>query len=277
MAKQAPEIAAAEASLKSADENITRLKGDLAQTEKETALLKESTLLLAALRVETDTLKYAVIGLKQKEMSFVGDISRLGAELKDSEAAEKKLKEVSAEIEQTARTVKVYGILEDAYEKIPMYIFDNLIPIMEDEANRVLAEISTTGMRVEFKTEKVTKTTKAIKDTLDIIVSDLAGERRIEFYSGGEKTRVILALTVALAELGARKAGTRIDTLAIDEPAGLDEQGLVDFGKCFIKLVESNIFKKGFLIAHAELLKDVFDQKILVEKEGAVSKVTVMV
>lgn len=275
--KQASGIAVAEASLKSAEERIAQLKGEMVQAEKDSALLKESSLLLAAIRSEVDTLKYSVMSLKQKEMSSVGEMSRINAELKESEAASLKLKEVSAELEQIARSVRVCTILEEAYEKIPMYIFDNLIPIMEDEANRVLSEISTTGMRVEFKTEKITKTTKAIKDTLDIVVSDLAGERRIEYYSGGEKTRLVLALTVALAELGARKAGTKIDTLAIDEPAGLDEQGLIDFGKCFIKLVESNIFKKGFLVAHAELLKDVFDQKILVEKEGAVSKVTVMV
>jgi exonuclease SbcC len=148
---------------------------------------------------------------------------------------------------------------------------------MEEEANKILEEISTTGMRLELRTEKVNKNNKNVRDTLDIIISDIAGERPIELYSGGEKTRQILALAVGLAELSARKAGVKISTLLIDEPAGLDKQGLLDFGKSFIKLVESGVFKKGMLMAHEEILKEIFDQKILVTKEGTTSKVEVLV
>jgi len=157
------------------------------------------------------------------------------------------------------------------------YILDNVIPIMEDEANRILEGISTTGMRLELRTEKANKSNKSVRDTLDIIVFDIAGERPIELYSGGEKTRQILALAVGLAELSARKAGVKISTLLIDEPSGLDKQGLIDFGKSFIKLVESRVFRKGLLMAHEEILKDIFDQKILVTKEGTTSKVEVLV
>jgi exonuclease SbcC len=132
-------------------------------------------------------------------------------------------------------------------------------------------------MRLELRTEKVNKNNKNVRDTLDIIISDIAGERPIELYSGGEKTRQILALAVGLAELSARKAGVKISTLLIDEPAGLDKQGLLDFGKSFIKLVESGVFKKGMLMAHEEILKEIFDQKILVTKEGTTSKVEVLV
>ena len=131
------------------------------------------------------------------------------------------------------------------------------------------------GMRLELRTEKTNKTNKNVKDTLDIIVSDIAGERPIEIYSGGEKTRQVLALAVGLAELSARKAGVKISTLLIDEPSGLDRQGLVDFGNCFIKLA-SQIFRKGLLMAHEESLKDIFDQKLLVRKEGTTSKVEVL-
>ena len=90
-------------------------------------------------------------------------------------------------------------------------------------------------------------------------------------------SRQILALAVGLAELSARKAGVKISTLLIDEPSGLDKQGLIDFGKSFIKLVESRVFRKGILMAHEEILKDIFDHKILVTKEGTTSRVEVLV
>ena len=59
---------------------------------------------------------------------------------------------------------------------------------MEEEANRILEGISTTGMRLELRTEKANKSNKSVRDTLDIIVFDIAGERPIELYSGGEKS-----------------------------------------------------------------------------------------
>jgi exonuclease SbcC len=132
-------------------------------------------------------------------------------------------------------------------------------------------------MRIEFRTEKVTKTTKAVRDTLDIIVSDVMGERPIGQYSGGEKTRLVLALTVGLAELSSRKAGVKINTLVIDEPAGLDESGLKDFGRCVNKLVDAGMFETMLVVAHDKKLLDVFDQKIIVTKDGTSSRVEVLV
>ncbi len=222
-------------------------------------------------------LKSVAGSLKDEEKMTLEAVSKLEFEIKSCKQAMEKLKVMEKEIAALSRRYRILEILEDAYERIPFYILDNVIPIMEEEANRILEGISTTGMRLELRTEKANKSNKGIRDTLDIIVSDIAGERPIEFYSGGEKTRQILALAVGLAELSARKAGVKISTFLIDEPAGLDKQGLIDFGKSFIKLVESRVFKKGMLMAHEEILKDIFDQKILVTKEGTTSRVEVLV
>jgi exonuclease SbcC len=221
--------------------------------------------------------KSAAGSLKEEEKMTLEAVSKLEFEIKSCKQAMEKLKDVEKEIAALSRRYRILEILEDAYERIPFYILDNVIPIMEEEANRILDGISTTGMRLELRTEKANKSNKSVRDTLDIIVSDIAGERPIELYSGGEKTRQILALAVGLAELSARKAGVKISTFLIDEPAGLDKQGLIDFGKSFIKLVESRVFRKGLLMAHEEILKDIFDQKILVTKEGTTSKVEIIV
>lgn len=232
---------------------------------------------LSTLKNHIEVLKNSIEGIKEEEKHLFSEISRIEAEIKACVQADEDAKTKEAEVQSLSVKISLFEMLEDAYEKIPFLILDNIVGIMEEQANLVLEEISTTGMRVELRTEKLNKNGKGAKDALDIIVSDIAGERRIEAYSGGEKTRQILALAVGLAELSARKAGVKVETLLIDEPSGLDAQGLADFGRCFIRLVDSGMFKKGLLVAHDELLKDIFEQKILVSKNGSGSKVEVIV
>jgi exonuclease SbcC len=214
---------------------------------------------------------------RQTERELLGDESRLKTELEHCVDAERRASEAGEKLAEVDARITVCEVLSDAYERVPFYILDNVLPIMEDEANKVLEEISDSGMRIELRTERPNKTNANVDDTLlDIIVSDMAGERPIELYSGGEKTRQILALAVGLAELSARKAGVKIETILIDEPAGLDEQGLLDFGRCFIRLVEAGVFKKGLLMAHEDVLKNVFDQRILVSKRGTASEIEIV-
>jgi exonuclease SbcC len=267
--KIAKEIAEIQADLNELERKTTEAKREIA------SLVSEHQGKKASLEREITELKKAVASLKETSMSLISELSKLNTEIASCRKASEKVKAIESDISALGRRFKIYEVLEDAYERIPFYILDNVLTIMEEEANKVLEEISTTGMRLELMTEKTNKTNRNVKDTLDIIVSDIAGERPIEMYSGGEKTRQVLALAVGLAELSARKAGVKISTLLIDEPSGLDRQGLVDFGNCFIKLA-SQIFRKGLLMAHEESLKDIFDQKLLVRKEGTTSKVEVI-
>lgn len=269
--RAAAELHVIVARISETEKKIAESRGNLAET------LPEFRKTQISIEEGLKEVKSAAGSLKEEEKIALEAVSKLEFEIKSSNQATEKLKNVEKEIAALSNRYRILEILEDAYERIPFYILDNVIPIMEEEANRILEGISTTGMRLELRTEKANKSNKNVRDTLDIIVSDIAGERPIEMYSGGEKTRQILALAVGLAELSARKAGVKISTFLIDEPAGLDKQGLIDFGKSFIKLVESRVFRKGMLMAHEEILKDIFDQKILVTKEGTTSKVEVLI
>ncbi len=231
---------------------------------------------LRSLQSELDTVRVDLDRLKKAEGDTSKELSVLTVKAdQDGKSGEKK-KRHEKDVEGLRRNIHILEVIEDFCEKVPLFILDNILPIVEEEANKVLDEISSTGMRIEFRTEKVTKTTKAVRDTLDIIVSDVMGERPISQYSGGEKTRLVLALTVGLAELSSRKAGVKINTLVIDEPAGLDESGLKDFGRCVNKLVDAGMFEMMLVVAHDKKLLDVFDQKIIVTKDGTASRVEVL-
>ena len=77
-------------------------------------------------------------------------------------------------------------------------------------------------MSVTFETESQYKDKKRDdkKPTLDILISDSAGGREYELFSGGEAFRINFAIRLALSRVLAHRAGARLQTLVIDEGFG---------------------------------------------------------
>ncbi len=142
---------------------------------------------------------------------------------------------------------------------IPALIIDAAIPEVEDIANDILTRLGT-GLEVKLETLKALKSSDRIAETLDVKIIEDGFDRPYETYSGGEAYRVNVALRVALSKLLARRAGAHIETLILDEPEGLDEEGRA-------KLVEllqilSETFSTILLISHHEDLREVFPARI---------------
>lgn len=129
---------------------------------------------------------------------------------------------------------------------------------------------------LKFETQRDLKSRAGVAETLDIIVSDWHGERPYETFSGGEQLRIDFAIRFALAELLARRAGSRVEWLTVDEGLGsqdAEHRGLVLEA---IKAVADR-FKKTLVITHIEEAKACFDQVIYVEPNEAGTDVDVMV
>ncbi len=157
---------------------------------------------------------------------------------------------------------------------IQALIIENAIPELEEEANDLLARMTDNGMQVRFLTTRSGKTTKSEIETLDISITDDAGPRPYELFSGGEAFRVNFAIRIALSRLLARRSGARLQTLILDEGFGTQD------GKGREKLVEAidaikGDFEKILVITHVEELKDSFAQRIEVSKDGKGSKIYV--
>jgi exonuclease SbcC len=190
-----------------------------------------------------------------------GDVARFEGELDrlnklESESAEDRRRQ--KELHATADT---WRYLVDAFGKdgIPALIIDAAIPEVEDIANDILTRLGT-GLEVSLDTQKALKSSDRIAETLDVKIIEDGFDRPYETYSGGEAYRVNVALRVALSKLLARRAGAHIETLILDEPEGLDEEGRA-------KLVEllqilSETFSTILLISHHEDLKEVFPARI---------------
>lgn len=149
-------------------------------------------------------------------------------------------------------------------------LIETAVPEIQEEANRVLGRMTDNQMHLTFETQGATKKGD-VTETLDIKIADALGTRDYDAYSGGESFRVDFAIRIALAKLLARRAGARLETLAIDEGFGSQD------AKGRERLVEAitsvqGDFKQILVVTHIQELKDLFPVQIEITKkpEGSV-------
>ena len=160
---------------------------------------------------------------------------------------------------------------------VPALLIEQALPQIEERANELLDRLSDGHMSIRFATQTEYKDKKRVdlKETLDIQISNSAGMRNYEMYSGGEAFRVNFAIRLALSEILAQRKGARLQTLVIDEGFGsqdaLGRQRLIEA----INLVKED-FAKILVITHLDELKDAFPSRIEVEKTERGSSLHVM-
>ncbi|HVX30859.1 MAG TPA: SMC family ATPase [Nitrolancea sp.] len=204
---------------------------------------------------------------------------QLGAARQRVEDLQNLAEEREATIEQRARTAEkkaIYDELVIAFGKrgIQAMIIENVVPELEDAANRILDKMPGNTMHLTFETQRKAKSRDGVIETLDILISDEVGQRPYELYSGGEAFRLNFAVRVALSMLLARRAGARLQTLVIDEGFGTQDSrgrdGLIEA----IRAIEPD-FHTILVITHIAELKEMFPTRIDVVKELDGSRVFV--
>jgi exonuclease SbcC len=185
---------------------------------------------------------------------------------------------LSARREESRRLIARHRSLERAFGKdgVPALLIEQALPQIESRANELLDRLSDGQMSIRFVTQAEYKDKKRgdLRETLDIQISDGAGMRDYEMYSGGEAFRVNFAIRLALSEVLAQRKGARLQTLVIDEGFGSQDtrgrQRLVEA----INLVRED-FAKILVITHLDELKDAFPNRIEVEKTDQGSTVMI--
>ncbi len=235
-----------------------------AETQKPSINLEEAERELNRLREQENQKRDEVVFARQK-------VSVL-------DERRKRRAEFSSERETLAEKIARHKTLERAFGKdgVPALLIEQALPQIETRANDLLARLSNGQMSIRFVTQAEYKDKKRedLKETLDIQISDGAGQRDYEMYSGGEAFRVNFAVRLALSEVLAQRKGARLQTLIIDEGFGSQDvegrQRLIEA----INLVK-NDFVKILVITHLEELKDAFPTRIEIEKtdQGSVIRV----
>jgi exonuclease SbcC len=181
--------------------------------------------------------------------------------------------------EDLATQVSRYQSLERAFGKdgVPSMLIEQALPQIETKANEILDRLSAGTMSIHFVTQEKYKDSKRgdMRETLDIQISDSAGIRDYEMFSGGEAFRINFAIRLALSEVLAQRAGARLQTLVIDEGFGSqDEAGRQRLIEAIGRVRRD--FAKILVITHIDALKDAFPNRIEVEKgpRGSTLRVT---
>jgi len=150
-----------------------------------------------------------------------------------------------------------------------MIIREHAVPALEDEANRILSQMSDNQLSLQISTNETTQA-GSLRETVEIKVSDATGTRAIEAFSGGEAFRISFALRIALSKIMHKRAGHPLETLIIDEGFGTQDANGRE------RLVEainsiSNEFRTILVITHIQELRDLFPVQIAFRRSNGTS------
>lgn len=199
------------------------------------------------------------------------------------EAQKKAVDECEMHIKTEEEIVKKYTLQADEYttlaaalgkDGIQALLIEDALPEIEQEANKLLSQLTDNQAHISIESLRDLKSGKA-KETLDIKISDSLGIRPYEVFSGGEAFRIDFALRIALSKLLARRAGTALQTLIIDEGFGSqDEEGLAHIVDA-LTLIQQD-FAKIIVVSHLPTLKEQFPIHFLIQKMADGSTVTIV-
>ncbi|MFZ5822187.1 MAG: AAA family ATPase [Chloroflexota bacterium] len=251
------------------------------------ARLKELETLLASEKfaaevkkpgVSLDEAERALLQLQEQENAKNQEVGAARQRVEVLASLRQRKAGLAAEREEKLKLAARHKTLERAFGKdgVPALLIEQALPQIEARANELLDRLCDGAMSVRFATQAEYKDKKRddLKETLDIQISDGAGMRDYEMYSGGEAFRVNFAIRLALSEVLAQRKGARLQTLVIDEGFGSqDSQGRQRLVEA-INLVKDD-FAKILVITHLDELIDAFPNRIEVEKtaRGSVVKV----
>jgi exonuclease SbcC len=279
-------VESARAALKPLEDEIANLgaetKNRQAEIERQQGEYDEAVSALAAIEAQAPDLEAAersLFDLQERENQLHQEVGAARQKVTVLTDLRKRKKSLETERGELGLQIGHYKTLERAFGKdgVPALLIEQALPEIEMKANQILGRLSDDTMHLHFETQAKYKDDKRkeLRETLEIQVSDGAGLRDYEMYSGGEAFRVNFAIRLALSEVLAQRKGARLQMLVIDEGFGsqdaMGQQRLIQA----INAVKDD-FAKILVITHLEELKDAFPTRIEVEKTEDGSRVEVI-
>ncbi len=280
--KHLAEIEAAEgqipdlqANLEAREEEARAIREQTAALESELGPPRNWDVELAANSAHQHEEQKRVAQLRSELSALETQRGELRAKLEASREASEEAERLEGERAKAERRVVVLGALAEACSKrgIPALLIDQALPALEAAANDVLATISDGRMALELRSQRENRDGK-LAESLDLVIFQDGAERDYSTYSGGERTRVDLALRAGLSLFLTERAGASCRMLVLDEPPGLDERGQNELCDALGKL--SGHFDCILLVTHIERLRDALPTQIRVEKTAEGSRVEVV-
>ena len=173
---------------------------------------------------------------------------------------------LNEEEREAAARASIHDDLAQAFgpRGVQALLIETALPELEDDANDLLGRMTNGSMTLRLETQRQTQAGNTI-ETLEVIISDIQGTRAYEMYSGGEAFRINFALRIALSKLLARRAGSEVPVLFIDEGFGSqDAEGRERLIEAISTLWNDPVFHNGLIliITHIDDVRNQFDTRI---------------
>lgn len=269
-------IATATERLEAIAREIQSKEGRVNRLEQERETLLQDVAQAHTYKSMVEELRAEVRRLQEQQNDIYALIGNLKAQVEILSKAQEERQKLAVEAETTAKELTRWQILIKAFGRdgIPALIIENTLPELERIANEILGRMSKGEHSLKFETQRDLKSRAGVMETLDIIVSDWNGARPYETFSGGEQLRIDFAIRFALAELLAKRAGSKVEWLTVDEGLGSQDAEHRELVLEAIRAVADR-FRKTIVITHIEEAKAFFEQVIYMEPTEAETVVEV--
>lgn len=255
---------------------LKALKLSARETELKRAALGDLTAQLHALQEKEKDLESQRATLKSKNELLLHAKGSIENQHKHLAKIKEEFHQEQINITQLDAIIDDYQAIATATGKdgIQALLIEEAIPEIEQEANLLLSRLTNNQAQIFIESLRDLKK-GGTKETLDIKISDQAGIRPYELFSGGEAFRIDFALRIAISKLLARRAGTALQTLIIDEGFGSqDEEGLGHIMDALHKIQDD--FSKIIIVSHLPAMKDQFPVQFFIEKGVQGSTVSII-
>lgn len=273
----------AEAAVRPVRETLAELVERLRQQEVHVAELRARHGAAAAALAEMEqgagdvaAEEQKLFDLREREIEAANRVGGAKQRIAILESQRQRKGVLQEERDQLNQLIRRLDLLEKSCGRdgVQALLIEQALPEIEADANELLERLSGGEMRISFATQRELRSRDGLAETLDITISDNAGERPYENFSGGEQFRVNFAIRLALSRVLARRAGARLQTLVVDEGFGSQDtegqQRLVEA----INVIRGD-FKRVLVITHVGELRDAFPRRIEVVKGPAGSQIAV--
>jgi DNA repair protein SbcC/Rad50 len=256
-----------EQTLAQARDSLASWQQRLDEDRDRIASLREQVRGLPGLRERVKLAEQAITQLRREHSAATSALGEARQRLRYLDSLAESRAERLKELDEVLREKGLYTDLATAFGRngIQAMLIETAIPEIQDEANRLLAQMTNGRMHLSLHTQRERASGEGQIETLDVVIHDNLGSRPYEMYSGGEAFRVNFALRIALSHLLAQRAGARLETLVIDEGFGSQDQEGRDRLVEAIKSIEQE-FAMILVITHLDDLKERFPVRIDVQK-----------
>lgn len=191
--------------------------------------------------------------------------------LKEQEVLQTEVDTAESNIRLKTEEMKYNEFWIEGYKKIRMLLFETMIDQLQQFTEEYLQNYSST-ITVNISNQKENKS-GVKKDEIFIEVLNDGHSVGYKSYSGGERQKIKMAISMALARLVEEQSDRSFNFVAFDEP----NNALDDVGKeanaRLLKSVAETTGKAVLVIDHDDFFRDQFDNQLMVVKDEGESKV----